>query len=316
MANDTGAANSQERSAAEFLIFETRFEFLQAADQALTGLGGDHRQEFGHFLLERAEEKFDRSLARLKQDVAGEAFADDHAGAAVVDISAFDVTDEAILHLTVEKQGAGRADEVGSFVFFGADVQNADAGLGDAQDSLGVDRTHDAVLIKVLGFRVHIRADVDDGDRPEMRGIDRGDTGATDAGKKHFGVEKSGGDHRAGVACGDDGLDFPFGHEPPADGDRIIAFFAKGLDRFFLHADDFARMDDRQTIARGVGDFGKLGLDAIAIADEVDDQLRLRERGLRRSGDDRAGRVIAAHGVQGNPHTSLSSESEIVPTRI
>ena len=52
--------------------------------------------------------------------------------------------------------------------------KQADPGLRHAEDLLGVDRAHDAVLVEVFGLGVHVGADVDDDDRaPGARGRSR-----------------------------------------------------------------------------------------------------------------------------------------------
>ena len=82
------------------------------------------------------------------------------------------------------------------------------------------------------------------------------------------------------------------------------------LSRFFLRAStgfssmpiDLAGMNDRQTIARGVGRLGQLGFDPIVVAHEHDRQLRMVGNRLACSRDDGTGSEIAPHRVQGYAH--------------
>ena len=62
---------------------------------------------------------------------------------------------------------------------------------------------------------------------------------------------------------------------------------------------------------------GQLGLDAVAVADEDDRQVRLVADGLDGPGDDRAGGVVAPHRVQGDPHgAALRAEGDAGSGRI
>ena len=275
---------------------------VQAAGDPVAGLAGQLRQQPGQLLPERREQELDGPLAGLEQDVADEPVADDDPDVPLVDVAALDVADEPARPGAVLVQGAGGAGQVGPLLVLGADVQQADSRVRHAQDLLGVDRPHDAVLVEVLGLGVHVGADVDDHDRPLVRGEDRGDARPADAGKEHLGVEQGRGHHGAGVAGRDDRLDLAGGHQPPASGDRVVPLLPQGLDRLLLHADDLAGVDDRQAVARGVGGLGQLGLDPLAVADQHDGQLGLVAHRLDGSRDDRAGSEIAPHRVQGYPH--------------
>ena len=265
-------------------------------------LGGESGEEPGHLLLERREEELDGPFARLEQDVADEPLADDDAGVPLVDVAPLDVADEPIGQRAALIEGAGGPGQVGPLVVLGADVHQADPGLGDAEDRLGVDGPHDAVLVQVLGLGIHVGADVDDDDRAAVRGEDRGDPRPSDAGQEHLGVEQRRGDHGAGVARRDDRLDVAAGHQAPAPRDRVVPLLAERLDGLLVHADDLAGVDDRQSVAGRLGGLGQLGLDLRLVADEHDDQLRLVADRLDGASDDRAGGVVASHRVQGNPH--------------
>ena len=63
-------------------------------------------------------------------------------------------------------------------------------------------------------------------------------------------------------------------------------------------------MNDRQTIAGGVGRLGQLGLDPIAVADQDDRQLGMIGNSFACSRDNRTGSEIAPHRVQGYAHGS------------
>ena len=131
--------------------------------------------------LERREQELDGPLAGLEQDVADEPVADDDPDVALVDVAALDVADEPAGPGAGLVEGAGGAGQLGPLLVLGADVQQADPGVGHPEDLLGVDRAHDAVLVEVLGLGVHVGADVDDDDRPLVRREDRGDPRPADA---------------------------------------------------------------------------------------------------------------------------------------
>ena len=142
------------------------------------GVAGEVGHEPGQLFPEGREQELDGPFAGLEQDVADEPVADDDADVPFVDVAALDVADEPGRPGAVLKQRAGRAGQLGPFLVLGADVQQADARARHAQDRLGVDRPHDAVLVEVLGLGVHVGADVDDHDRPLVRREDRGDARA------------------------------------------------------------------------------------------------------------------------------------------
>ena len=95
MADDAGAADAQQRAAAELLVFEPGLEPLQAGGDLGAGVAGEDRHEPGELFLERREQELDGPFARLQQDVADEAVADDDAHVPFVDVASLDVADEA-----------------------------------------------------------------------------------------------------------------------------------------------------------------------------------------------------------------------------
>ena len=152
MADDAGAADAEQGAAAELLVLEPRLEVLQAARDRRPSLGRQGGQEAGQFLLEGREEELDGPLARLEQHVADEPLADDDPGVPLVDVAPLDVADEPLGQRAVLEERARGLGQVVPLVLLGADVQQADRGCGDAEDRLGVDRPHDAVLVQVLGL--------------------------------------------------------------------------------------------------------------------------------------------------------------------
>ncbi len=79
-------------------------------------------------------------------------------------------------------------------------------------------------------------------------------------------------------------------------------FFRRASTGFSSMPIDLAGVDDRQTISRGVGRLGQLGLDSLAVADQDDRQLGMVADRLACSRDDRTGSEIAPHRVQGYAH--------------
>ena len=141
MADDAGAADAQQRGAAELLVLEPGLEPLQAGGDLGPGVAGEVGHEPGQLFLERREQELDGPLAGLEQDVADEPVADDDADVPFVDVAALDVADEPGGPGAVLIQVA-RVERVSSFPFSSSvpTFKQADAGAGHAQDRLGVDR--------------------------------------------------------------------------------------------------------------------------------------------------------------------------------
>src|SRR6516164_7859640 len=94
MADDARAADAQERSTAEFLVFEPRFESMQPVSNLVSRVAVQLGQEQGQFLLEGRKQKLDRAFAGLEQHIPDESIADDNARVPFIDVASFDVADE------------------------------------------------------------------------------------------------------------------------------------------------------------------------------------------------------------------------------
>ena len=115
---------------------------------------------------------------------------------------------------------------------------------------------------------------------------------------------KSAGNHRAGVPRADDGFDLAFGEELPATADGVVGFLAKSDDGRFFHADDLRAVEEIDAFVRAAR-FHQRGFHLSLIADEDNAELRVGIHGKHRAGDDRLGRMIAAHRVERDLHGLL-----------
>ena len=240
VADDAGAADAEEGSAAVFGVVEALFEALEGA---LREKGAELRGDGGaEAFAEGGADELGEAFAGFEGDVADEAVADDDVGVAVEEIAAFDVADAMEGGLAEEREGvAGLGVAFG--VFF-ADREQADAGLGDAKEVAGVDVAHEGELDEVFGVGVDVGADVE-----EKRGVavgggqGGGEGGPIDSGE-HAEDHLGGGHGGAGVAGGEEAGGLPFADELEADAHAGVAFGADGLGGFVVHADPLGGVDD------------------------------------------------------------------------
>ena len=162
----------------------SRFKLAATLSPAVAR-GGPGGHEPGELFPESREQELDRSFAGFQKDVADKAIADDDPHVPFVNIATLDIPDKAGGPRTILIQGSRRASQLVPLFILGAHVHEPNAGVGHAQDRLGVNRPHDAVLVEVFGLGVHVGADVDDHDRPLVGREDRGNAGPADAGEEH-----------------------------------------------------------------------------------------------------------------------------------
>ena len=110
---------------------------------------------------------------------------------------AFDVADEVQVQLLAELEGSQR--QFVAFGVFGADAQDADAGLLVAENLAGVDAAHDGKLREVQRLALDVGAGVQQHEFIFRRGDDRGDAAAVNAGNPAQ-LEGRGGEDAARVA--------------------------------------------------------------------------------------------------------------------
>ena len=132
---------------------------------------------------------------------------------------------------------------------------------------------------------------------------DGGDAGPADV-LEEAAQEQAAGDHGAGVAGADDGLDLVLGQELPAAADGVVRLFAQGHDGRFFHADDLRAVEDLDAVAARRRP-ARQRLDLGLVADQNDAQVGIGGDRLHGAGDDRTGRMVAAHRVQRDLHGLL-----------
>ncbi len=131
---DDGAVQAQEHAAVDAARVDA---FGQAFEAAKREEGGEFRQGRGveGFAQELADEA-GGAFAGFQRDIAGEAVGDDHVDPARRDIAAFDEADEFEIGMArVGRDQLIRFFQLGAaLVFFGADIQQADARGVSCQD--------------------------------------------------------------------------------------------------------------------------------------------------------------------------------------
>jgi len=120
---------------------------------------------------------------------------------------------------------------------------------------------------------------------------------------------------RPRVAGRNDGIGLSVGHEFNGPAERGVGLPADGLDGRLGHADPLAGVDDLEAVAAGAGGV-EFGLDGLGVADEEKGIVREDVAGADGAADDLARRVIAAHGVNRQPHRLLLLDLDHLPTAV
>ncbi len=190
--------------------------------------------------------------------------------------------------------------ELIAFAFFLSYGEQSHARLLVPKNGTAIDFAHDSKLFQVLRFAIHVGAHINhDGGLAGDRGRKHGSQGrAVNAGQRaqhHFGS----GHGSAGVAGGDKALRCAFAHQPQAYAHGRITLGTHRMCGFFVHADNFAGLDDFYGQISGDRMIGQLGFNSfrtaheqhagVAIACRLDCAFHLGTR-----------RAVRAHGIDGN----------------
>jgi hypothetical protein len=135
-------------------------------------------------------------------------------------------------------------------------------------------------------------------------GDDGGDAGAVHAGQRAE-LDGGGGHYAAGVAGRDDGLGLAALDEFHRAGNGAILLLAQAVNGLVLHGQDFAGVDDLNTVVLEAGGTHG-GLDCGLVADEEErgDPAVLGE-GKAHAFDDHAAAMIPAHYIHRDSHRPM-----------
>lgn len=300
--DDAGAADAEEGGAAVFGVVEASFEVAEGlAGEEGADLGGDGGLEG---LAEGVGDEAGEAFGGFEGNVADEAVADDDVSAAVEKVAAFNVAEEVAEMAAVEgaEEGEGFAGKGVALAVFFADGEEAGAGVGDAEDALGVDLAHEGELDEVLGVGVDVGTDVEQGaGGAGGGGKDGGEGGAVDAGEgaeDHFG----GGHGGTGVTGGDEAAGDALADKLEADTHGGVFFGADRGGGLVGHGDPLGGVNDAdgEVFIAGVAVAEvevECGADAFLWADEVNADGEIAA-GLHGSANLRVRGFVGAHGVE------------------
>src|SRR5438132_1304663 len=122
MANDANAVDTEERSATVFAVVITIDNRLE--DRMRAGALGVQRIQ--DFFADDRHHKIENAFTNLEHDVADEAVRYHDVANALVNIAPFYVAREVIAQSAGIEQGVSFFGEVVPFLFFGADIHQAD----------------------------------------------------------------------------------------------------------------------------------------------------------------------------------------------
>ena len=165
-----------------------------------------------------------------------------------------------------------------------ADRQQPHLGPRDIEDVLGEDDAHVSELEQVLRASVGVRAAVQEDERAATPRRDRnGDRRPHDAGDSPE-MEQPRGQHRAGVAGGEDGVRPSLGDRDVGGDQRGARLCAHGLRRLLVHLDHVRRLDELEAVRVDSGRAEEDDLDPLCGS-------------VQRARDDLVRRPVASHRV-------------------
>ena len=176
-----------------------------------------------------------------------------------------------------------------------ADIEQADAGVGDAERGAGVDLGHLGKLQQILGLAVCVGTHVAQYGLGDRAGDDACDAGALDAGNAAH--DEGGRRHaRAGAACAEEALGPPLPHQAAAHDDAGVLLLAYGVGGVLAHLDDLSGCNG---LAALVGSCE--GLDHVCRAGEDHLDVRCRGKGLLDAREHDGRGLVAAERVYDKP---------------
>src|SRR5579863_2448270 len=240
VSDEANALHAQQRRSAVLGVIQAFFEISKrAARKQIPDLAGD--RSFERF-FEGIANQVGYAFGNLQRDIAHETVSDDDIHFTVVQIASFNVADK------IQRQLFEKLERVpGEFIalsFFFPYGKQTYAGTAGAEHGAKINLSHDGELLEIVRLAIHIRAHIQQSCGRTQRGRknrgQRRTIHARDCAQNHF-CRGHGG---AGVAGGDESHGAALPHQAQTHAHGRIALGAHRLDRFVLHADDFAGMDD------------------------------------------------------------------------
>ena len=248
-------------------------------------------------LFQELTEQHGRAFGGLQRDIAGEAVGDDDVDGAGADVVSLDETVKADGQVGPLQGGGGVLDGLVALEAFGADVENADRRLLQAQDVAREDLAHDGELHQVVGVAFHVRTEVEHDAFPAPGRKTAGDGGTVDA-RQHLEGEHGHGHQRPGVAGGNQPRRLARADGVDGEAHTRIAPGAQGQGRFFVVADHAVGVA-HLGCAIYAGEAVQQRRQAPFVAKEQEVHLgKTRQREVNPFHDHLRG-VVTTHGVQG-----------------
>ena len=240
MADDASPANPQHRNAAVLGVVEAFLEQFQGPPNQ--DRADDRGQVARQGFFQQSAESFHQPFADLQGHITDEPVADDDIHAAVIEITALDVSDKVDVERL--KQLVSLAGELVSLDILCPVREQPDARPFASQDDAVKNLAHDGELFQVLGLRVHAGADIQHDRGPPVRGGEdsrqRGPVHTFQPSPQ----ELYGNTHRTGVSGADQPVGLSIPHQLGPDSNGGVPFASKSARAGVLHGDDLARVDD------------------------------------------------------------------------
>ena len=295
--DEDGAANAEQRRTPQSLVVETLPDAADAgAHEEVADRTPRRAPELG---AQGREDEARQALEELDGHVADRGIADDHIGQVRDEILALDVADET--QVAGRDEGRGVLDPLLPLAALLADGQQRDGGLMDAEYLFAEDGAHARVLRQVVSARIGRGPDVEEHEWSLVGDHLHGQRRPIDA--RQASQAKDGGRHaRPRMAGRHDRIGAAFPDEAHADVDARVSLAPHGRRGMLLHLHVLGGVDDLDV---GGPPTGQDAVDAGGITDQDEIGVRVAAGPGQTALDDLDRRVVAAHGVDGDPKPAL-----------
>jgi len=307
VSDDHGPGQAQQDGSPVALRVQPGGEFAQAA--ALQERADPRHPGAGHRGPQLGRGEPDRALERFQRDVSGEAVGHDHVELASEQVTALHVARERQRERAVRRIGGQQLvrppGELVPLAGFGADGEQPDPRRGDPERDLRVGHAELAELDEHLRFRVGGGPGVDEHRPARPGGQDHGEPGPQHPGQRPQ-PEPRGRDQAAGRAGRHDGGRVAAPDQLAGHG-RAGPRAAQAGQRSLVHGQVILGRHDAELFGPGVrAQLGQRLPQAGGGSGQQDPDAVLAP-GRERAGHDLVGRVIAAHGVDGEHRAGRSA---------
>src|SRR5467141_4501551 len=288
------AAHAQQRGAAVLRV-------INRLSQRLEGAFRKHpahlrNQRTVHGLPQQAENLKRQAFANLQRDVAHEAITHDDIHVAGKQIPAFDIADK--MHRTLLQSGVNLARQLVALDLFFADREQSDARALAAKGRAVVDLSHHRELDQVLGFRIHVRTYIEQHGNAALGVRKRRGQGHAIHRLQRSEQKFRHSHDRAGVSRAHHSVGLRFAHQTRRHVHRTVPLPPECLRGMIIHSDHFACRHDLDRQVRG-SESRQLRAHHLRLAHEQNANAKL-PYGQHTAFDLGAGRVVSAHGVNGD----------------